>query len=161
MVIDIITYTDEQFAVMSPEQIMEIKDAQFKKNKLTLALEEKLQKEKERLSENGILRSELWGLIQEKLYEQYDAEVENLREGLLFYLRFSSISGGGGSEEEAPYVVNYALSETERFNIVKTYYETHYTSATERFNAFEKDKIAPKYLGELYAALYDYFLEDV
>jgi hypothetical protein len=159
MVIDIITYTDEQFAVMSPEQIMEIKEAQFKKNKLTLELEEKLQKEKERLSENGILRAELWGIIQNKLRERYRNEVEKLKEGLLFYLRFSSIPDGD-SEDTAPYVVNYALSETERFNIVKTYYERTYTNGAARFNAFEQDKIAPKYLGELYAALYDYFLED-
>ena len=159
MVIDIITYTDEQYAVMSSEQIMEIKNAQFKKNKLLLELEDKLQKEKARLSENGILRSELWGIIQSKLYEKYDAEIENIREGLLFYLRFSALPENGGSAE-VPYVVNYALPEVERFSIVKTYYETKYSNGAERFAAFEKDKIAPQYLGELYAALYDYLLED-
>lgn len=159
MVIDIISYTDEQFAALSEEQILEVKEAQLKKNKLYLKLEENLQKEKAKLSSNGILRSELWTLLHDEMWAQYEAEVELLREGLLFYLRFSS-KPSDAEEETTPYEVNYALSDTERFNIVKTYYETAYTDGTERFEAFKADKVAPQYLGELYAPLYDYFLED-
>ena len=159
MVIDIISYTDEQFAALSEEQLLEVKEAQFKKNKLYLKLEENLLKKKAKLSSNGILRSELWNLMQEEMWAQYEAEVELIREGLLFYLRFSS-KPKGEEEESVPYEVNYALSVEERFRIVKTYYETAYTNGNERFEAFKADKVAPQYLGELYAPLYDYFLED-
>lgn len=157
MNIDIIDYTAAQFAALSAAQITEIKEAQEKKNKLTSALEESLREEKSRLSENGILRSAQWGLIEAQLRAEYATAVENLREGLLFYLRYSASE----EDESAPYEVNYALTETERFKIVKEYYETTYADGTKRFKAFEADKIAPKYLGELYAPLYDYFLEDV
>ncbi len=159
MVIDIISYTDQQFAALSEEQLLEVKEAQLKKNKLYLKLEKNLQKEKAKLSDNGILRSELWTLLHDELWAQYEAEVELIREGLLFYLRFSS-KPSGEEEETVAYEVNYALTDTERFNIVKTYYETTYTDGAKRFEAFKADKVAPQYLGELYAPLYDYFLED-
>ena len=159
MVIDIISYTDQQFAALSEEQLLEVKEAQLKKNKLYLKLEKNLQKEKAKLSDNGILRSELWTLLHDELWAQYEAEVELIREGLLFYLRFSS-KPSGEEEETVDYEVNYALTDTERFNIVKTYYETTYTDGAKRFEAFKADKVAPQYLGELYAPLYDYFLED-
>ncbi len=157
MIIDIIRYTETQFSLLSEEQIVEIKEAQSKKNKLAKALEEDLRAEKSRLSENGILRSAQWELIQAELRAEYEAAVETLREELLFYLRYSSKSD---EAEGVPYEVNYALTETERFTIVKNYYESAYTDGTKRFQSFKADKVAPQYLGELYAPLYDYFLED-
>ena len=57
MVIDIISYTDAQFAALSEEQILEVKSAQLKKNKLDLNLEENLLKAKQRLIENGTFLS--------------------------------------------------------------------------------------------------------
>ena len=90
MTIDIITFTDEQFAALSEAQIQEIKNVQTEKDELTAALAEKKSKEKYRLLENGIYRSGIYKLIAAKLDEEYNAEVERLREGLLFYLRFLS-----------------------------------------------------------------------
>ena len=62
MVIDIISYTDAQFAALSEEQILEVKSAQLKKNKLDLNLEENLLKAKQRLIENGTFLSDLFSL---------------------------------------------------------------------------------------------------
>ena len=42
MLIDIISYTDAQYAMLTEEQLLEIKSAQLKKNRLTAKLEENL-----------------------------------------------------------------------------------------------------------------------
>ena len=158
MVIDIISYTDAQFAALTDEQLLEVQQAQLKKNRLKAALNEDLEKQKFRLIDNGIFLSTIWRWVQWKLNKTYNDEVENIRNSLLFYLRFSGKTNGG-DVDSAPYTVDYSLSDIERFNVVKTYYETTYTDGTQRFEAFKADVVAAQYLGELYAPLYDYFLE--
>jgi hypothetical protein len=63
MVIDIISYSDEQFAAMTDEQLLEVQSAQMKKNRLMAALEEDLRKEKYRLIDNGTYLYSMWPLI--------------------------------------------------------------------------------------------------
>lgn len=158
MEIDIISYTDAQYAALSSEQLLEVQSAQLKKNRLDLKLEEEKLKEKHRLLSNGVFLSKVWELYCEKLQAEYDAEVENLRDSLLFYLRFST-RPDGVETENSPYVVNYSYAMEERLAIVREYYEEHYANGTERFNAFKADTVAVQYLGELYAPLYDYYLQ--
>ncbi len=157
MKIDIISYTDAQYAALTSEQLLEVQSAQLKKNRLDLRLEEEKLKEKHRLLSNGVFLSKVWELYCEKLQAEYEAEVENLRDSLLFYLRFSARPDG--AETEAPYELNYAYSMEERLAIVRAYYEKTYTDGAERFEAFKADAVAVQYLGELYAPLYDYYLE--
>ena len=156
MKIDIISYTDTQYAALTEEQIQEIKAAQLEKNRLESALAEAKLKEKHRLIERGIFLSGIWDAYQEKLQAEYDQKIESLRDSLLFYLRFSTKPDAYGTG----YTVDYNLSVEERFAIVRQYYENKYTDASERFEAFEKDKVAVVYLEDLYSALYDYFLEE-
>ena len=158
MEIDIISYTDAQYAALSAEQLLEVQSAQLKKNRLDLKLEEEKRKEKHRLLSNGVFLSKVWELYCEKLQAEYDAEVENLRDSLLFYLRFSARPDGSDSDD-APYEVNYSYAMDERLAIVREYYDETYTNGAERFNAFKADTVAVQYLGELYAPLYDYYLE--
>ncbi len=157
MEIDIITYTDEQFAALSLSKIEEVRSAQLKKNKLTAKLEEDIAYYKRKLIDQGTYVS---GILEKKtteLTEAYESEVEVIREALLFYLHFGRDDGDEGSASDAPYTVDYSLSEEERLAVVKTYYETAYTDASERFTVFSKDTVARTYLGELYASLYHYF----
>lgn len=154
MVIDIISYTDTQYALMSEEQILEIRAAQLKKNRLSRALAEKLQTEKAKLVENGTLSSDMWKLIEEKLKAEYEEEVGWIRDSLLFYLRFVMKF----DENSVDYEVNYALSIEERLQIVEDYYMQTYTDAKARFDAYKEDKVARVYLGERYSSLYDHFL---
>ena len=162
MTIDIITYTDEQFAALSEEQLLEVKTAQQKKDKMFVTLQENKEKEKHRLIKNGVFLSGVWAKYCEKLDQAYLREVDALREALLFYLRFSSRPSGGSTEgSHHPYEVNYAYTIEERLTIVKTYYESAYQSARDRFAAFAEDQVAPVYLGEAYKPLYDYFLAAV
>ena len=156
MLIDIISYTDAQYAMLTEEQLLQIKSAQLKKNRLTAKLEENLQKEKQRLVENGTLISSIWSKLQEELQSAYEQEVEGIRDSLLFYLRFSIKPS---EDVEAPYELDYSLTDVDRFYVVKNYYEATYTDKKRRYEAFKADKVAVVYLGEMYAPLHDYFLE--
>ena len=53
-------------------------------------LEKDKEKEKFRLVKQGIFLSSIWDLYCQKLKAAYDAEVDEVREALLFYLRFST-----------------------------------------------------------------------
>ncbi len=153
MVIDIISYTDAQFAALNEEQILQIKAAQLKKNKLDAGLERALLKEKQRLVDNGTFLSDLYSLQAEKLRQNHALEVEQLRESLLFYLQFSNKL----ESVDGLYVLDYSLTLRERFDMIKKAYEDAYTDGKERFKAFEADKYAPTYLSEYYSALYEIF----
>lgn len=154
MNIDIITFTNEQYATLNEAQLKEVYEAQVKKDRLGWKRDEDMQKEKYRLVKNGTFASQIWSAYCAQRQAEYEREVEILRESLLFFLRYS-VRGDG--DDEAPYVVDYALSETERAKIVKEYYEATYNNATERFNAFKEDLVAVRYLGEMYAPIWDYF----
>ena len=154
MTIDIITYTDEQYAQMTNQQLEEVRKAQKSKDALARKLSENLYKEKYNLVEKGIFNSGLYQMIKQKLETEYAKQVELLREELLFYLKYSM---SNEPITEAPYEVNYAHSFETRLTIVRQYYETTYPSATERFTAFKADGFAKGYLGECYSPLYTYF----
>ena len=157
MTIDIISYTREQFALLTDEQIMQIKEAQMKKNALDRKLEEDMLKEKYRLIECGIYLSGIWENYCEKLRAVHAQEVELLRDALLFYLQYSA-KPEKEEMETSPYTVDYSLEMTDRYMIVRDYYLNTYTDAAARVEAFKKDEVARQYLGELYATLYDYLL---
>ena len=155
MTIDIISFTDEQFAQLSEEQILEIENAQLEKNRLTQKLEEEKRTERFRLLKAGVFRSPVWEKICAELDWNYQQEVENIRDGLLFYLRFAFRPDSG----DAPYPVDYSLTYEERLAAVKGYYEQTYPDAKERFAAFAQDQTAKNYLGEFYASLYELYAQ--
>lgn len=111
MTIDIISYTDEQFALLTEEQILEIEEAQLRKNRLVEQLEEDKRREKYRLLEAGVFRSPVWEEVCGALEASCQQEVDNIRDGLLFYLRFASRPESG---EPPPYDVDYSLTFEER-----------------------------------------------
>ena len=154
--IDIIEFTEKQFSLLSKGQLQTVKTAQQKKNRLYKALQETLRKEKHRLVKNGVFRSELYNLLEERLTTEYEEEVELMRECLLFYLNYS-MKPNKTDSLAAGYEVNYALSMEERLAKVKGFYEKEYNDANALYDAFVLDTVAPQYLGELYASLYDYF----
>ena len=156
MQIDIISYTDEQYAALSEEQILEVQAAQLKKNRLLTDMEEALEQEKHRLVKNGIYFSGIYELYKEKLQKEYDLEVEQLRESLLFYLRFSA-QPSNSETDAAPYEVDYSLSIADRYQLVREHYMSAYTDPQARLDAFKTDSVALQYLGEMYSILYDEF----
>ena len=155
MTIDIVTYTDEQYAAMTQEQLKEVRDAQTEKDELKIELEDTLKAKRAALVKKGIFNSDLYQLIKTKLEKEYEARVEFIRECLLFFLQYSKDPNGAGIE--APYEVNYAQSYDARVQVLRAYYETTYSDPNERFEAFKLDKFALTYLGNRYRALHEYF----
>ena len=156
MKIDIITYTDAQYAKLSQEQILKVEETQIKKNNLDRKLAEDMAEEKNRLVKRGIFLSRIWELYCARLQEQYEEEVTALRESLLFYLRFSS-RPDSSKEESSPYPLDYSLDMEARFYVVRDYYLETYSDPVVRFDKFREDTVAPVYLGEYYAPLHDFF----
>ena len=154
MEIDIISFTDDQYARLSDEQLLQVKDVQQKKNKLFRALEAEKAKEKYRMISRGIYLGGSYEEVCRRLQAVYDEEVANLRDGLLFYLRFS-VRGEDGSD--SPYLVDYSLGYEERIRIVREYYESTYTEEKQRVAAFKEDKVALDYLGEYYGTLFELY----
>lgn len=155
MTIDIISYTDAQMAALSNEQLMEVRQAQEKKERMYEELQEELRAADAQSIDKGVFDSALRRMKREKLETDYEKEVERLRDGLLFFLRYSYRPGSSS----VGYEVDYSLSDAERVEIVKNYYDTEYTDALERLAAFEEDTVAKQYLGEYYAPLYYYFYD--
>ncbi len=155
MVIDIISFTDAQFAKLSEEQILAVQEAQLKKNRLYKQLQENFREEKERLVENGTFLSEIWNLYCARLQTEYDEEIAAIRNALLFYLRFALKP----ELTTDKYTVDYALEMPDRYAIVREYYISAYSDPQERVTAFLADEVAKAYLGEYYAVLYDYLLD--
>ena len=155
--IDIITFTEKQFSLLTKGQLQTVTTAQQRKNRLQKKLQETLRKEKHRLVKNGTYCSDIYQFLESRLTNAYEQEVELIKQCLLFYLHYSMKPADPGTVT-APYEVNYALPVEERLMIVKNYYEAQYTDEYELFQEFLKDTVAPQYLGELYAPLYDYFL---
>lgn len=155
MEIDVINYTAEQMATLSNEQLLEVRKAQETKDKMTEKLAEDLLKADADMAKRGNYKSIAREYLREKIQADYDAELERIRESLLFYLRYSYRPGSA----QAPYLVDYSLSDEERLIIVKTYYMENYTDANKRFSDFKEDTVARQYLGEFYAPLYHYIYD--
>ncbi len=158
MKIDIISFTNEQFATLKEEQILQIKETQLKKNALDRKLQQDMLTEKHRLLDRGMFLSEIWNKYCDRLREVYTQEVDMLRDALLFYLQFAAVPEQD-IVQSAPYNVDYALEMADRYMAVRDYYMSAYTDSTERVNVFKQDKVARQYLGEFFATLYDYLLD--
>ncbi len=159
MVIDIINYTEEQLAALSPTKLQEVREAQVRKNRLLNALAAEIAQEKQRLLDRGVFSSTIWEKRSAELTASCNAEIEIIKESLNFYLHYVSTEEGGTATPDVPYDVDYALTEEERMVAVRNYYTSAYTDAAVRFEAFAADEFARVYLGEMYAPLYHYFLD--
>ena len=156
MKIDIVNYSEDQLAALSAEKLLEVREIQLKKDKLSAQLQEKLAKEKRKLIDRGAYPSDLWAKMEEEWTAEYEQQVELLRESLIFFLHYVA-DDAPMVYPDAPYTVDYSLSEEERLLVVKKYYEDAYADEYERYSAFKKDAFAKVYLGELYSPLHDYF----
>ncbi len=150
MEINIIDYTTEQLSRLTNDQVADVKTAQLKKNRLEAELVEKKRALKSKMLKNGTIRSDEYTLLAAELEQKYAMEIENVREGLLFYLHYTMKPNA-----TALYVVDYSFDLSERLKIVRTYYDKTYTDAVEKYEAFEADEVAIAYLGEFYAPLKD------
>ena len=155
MVIDIIDYQDAQYIQLGEYKLEQVRQAQLEKNKLLSQLEKDKRREKYKLLKNGTYRSGIYASVCAELERQCEEKIKALRDGLLFYLRYSVREDLEGLEP--PYELDYSLSDIERTEYVMSYYESSYSDPKERFEAFKADQFASGYLGEMYYSVFDYF----
>ncbi len=161
MEINIIDYTPEQYAALSSNALEKIRQAQQKKDALAVVLEQKLLAEKQKLMDRGVYLSNIWSRLEEEMRARHAAEVQTIKENLVFYLHYSKDvykeDVGEGGTVDVPYPVDYSYTLEERMTTVQEYYLAAYSNPTERFDVFKADTFARSYLGELYAPLWHYF----
>ncbi len=153
MTIDIVDYSDEFYEALTSQQYYRIQYAQNRKNVLLEELEEKIQKARQKLIKNGIFASALFEKRREKLQARYEAKVEMVKNELISYLG-NTMRPSHMQDYQAPYVINFALSQFQRYELVKKYYLTAYSSVDERITAYKQDEFLMIYIQEYYEYLY-------
>ena len=156
MKIDVIAYNDEQLAVLGAGQLQQVITAQKKKEALGVEMQKKLSEKRAELIDKGMFHSDLWEDYKVNIVADYKKELEQLREGLLLYLHYT-VKPKESEIILCPYRLDYSLSLVERYTQVKGYYDTEYTEALARYEAFKNDKYAVGYLGEMYYTLYEVY----
>ncbi len=157
MVLDILEDIGVNESTISAAARSFARTAQKKKNKLKEKLEEEKQAAYYRLLKQGILRSSVLDSIYEKLQARYTAEAQQIADDLKFQIGFlgdDAIAGDGSGQYKYPYNPDYSLDYAGRYYAVYNYYMAM-TDAKVRFALFQADTLAPNYLGDFYATLYD------
>ena len=155
MVIDIIDYNDAQYMQLGEVRLQRVREAQLEKNELLNQLARDKRREKYKLLKNGVYRSGIYESVCAELERQCQEQINVIRDSLLFYLRFAIREDLAG--KDAPYPLDYSLSDTERAEVVINYYESTYSAPKERYEAFKADQFASGYLGEMYYSVFNYF----
>ncbi len=157
MVLDILQDLGLTESELSASALSFVRDAQEKKNELTAKLAEDKQNVYYDLLAKGMLRSSMLEDRCAELQSAYEADVAAVVDDLQFQIDFlgADAEAGEGDEEYAyPYNPDYSLDAAERYYVVYNYYMSM-TDANVRFALFQADTVAPSYLGEFYATLYD------
>ena len=95
-----------------------------------------------------------------ELTEEYNYQVEILREQLIFNMSLGEPTTGGetgdSGNDDSGYLVDYELSYLERYIQVRDYY-LGIEDANERLALLAADEVAINYLGSYYNTLFNYF----
>ena len=157
MTIDIIDLTDPDYADLNAVQLAMVRAAQVKKDKIVAEADDAVRELFYLLLKNDNARSYVRTKEEARIRAQADAEIEAVREDLLYQLAYESIGSEGN--EYGPYRYpenpNYNLTYAQRFLVVRNYYMQVESNPTARLEAFGMDSLARSYLGEFYQTLYE------
>ena len=155
MKFNIITITDEQLKNYTAVQMQLLRSAQKSKDELTHKYEQELALFKKLVYTNDMKESSLLEQKKAELNEELEYQVgiikEQLEYALLLNEPYPDDSYGG---EDVGYIVDYSLSYTERYKIVRDYYLSIEDPA-ERMALYTADDVAKKYLSSYYSTLYN------
>lgn len=161
MEFDIIEITQEEVDALATVQQKLLRTAQQKKNELKHKLDAQIAEYKTLTYANGTIKSSLAAAVQAELTEEYEYQVEILREQLVFNMSLKEPTtgdetGGTGSDTSG-YVVDYELSYLERYIEVRDYYLA-IEDPNERVALLAADEVAQQYLGSYYNTLFNYLV---
>ncbi|GEM_PF-709390 len=159
MQFDIIPVTGTEVGKLSTAQLRLLMDAQNKKNELLIKAERELKAFSLSVMGAGMAYSSLIESKRRELDEEVWRKCAVIADDLLFDISAigQSSEGGGGSGGDAPqteYRVDYSLSYSERYVIVRDYY-LRIKDVSERMTKYASDEVAKKYLGTYYKTLYN------
>ncbi len=159
MEFDILDLSEEELDAFSTIQVKLLRTAQQKKNALYHQLQEDLTTYKYITFANGTENSSLYEAKKASLTEEYEYQVEILREQLVYNMSLGEPTNDGetgdSGSDNTGYIVDYELSYLERYIAVRDYYMT-IEDPNERLALYAADTVAINYLGTYYNTLYDY-----
>lgn len=157
MKFDIIAISDEDLKSFNTVQIKLLRTAQQKKNALYHQLQSDLAQFKKLTVSNGTQNSSLYTQTEAELTEEYEYQVEILREQLIYNLALKEPTTpdetGDSGNDSSGYLVDYEMSYLERYYQVYDYY-MGIEDPTERFALYSADKVAIEYLSSYYSTLF-------
>lgn len=159
MEFDIINLSAEEVQALTTVQLKLLRTAQQKKNALEHEMQQELEVYRCLCYTNNVFRSSLYEDKKAELEQEYEYQVEILREQLIFNMSLNEPThdgetGDDGGDDTA-YIVDYELSYLERYIIVRDYYMSIEDPA-ERMALYSADEVAKQYLGSYYSTLYNY-----
>ncbi len=159
MEFDIINLSAEEVQALTTVQLKLLRTAQQKKNALEHEMRQELEVYRCLCYTNNVFRSSLYEDKKAELEQEYEYQVEILREQLIFNMSLNEPThdgetGDDGGDDTA-YIVDYELSYLERYIIVRDYYMSIEDPA-ERMALYTADEVAKQYLGSYYSTLYNY-----
>ena len=157
MEFNIISVTDSYYASLSTEQRKCLRTAQKKKNALERQAEKNIAKFKRKVYANSVQTSNILEQKTLEILNELEYETEVIREQLLYDINLKKPDEGSSNVSEAPYPVDYSLSYTDRYIVVRDYYLS-LPDPNGRVKLYLQDEVAKKYLGTYYNSLYNYLL---
>lgn len=154
MTFDIIEYSDDELKNFSAVQMQLLRTAQKKKNELQHKMEQELAMFKQMILTNGMINSTLYEQKAASLAEEFDYQVEILREQLLYSMKLNEPLPDEDDSEMVGYIVDYSLPYADRYAAVREYYLS-IDDPGLRMQLYTDDDVAKRYLSSYYSVLYN------
>ena len=155
MEFDVIEVTEEQLKKFTAVQMQLLRTAQKNKNALKVKYGQELELFKRLVLTDGMKNSSLLEGKRAELAAEFEREVGIIVEQLNYSIEQNGpFHDGNGGDETVGYIVDYSLSYTERYIIVRDYYLS-IPDPAERMSLYANDVVAKKYLQSYYSTLYD------
>lgn len=155
MKFDIIEVNEGELKKYSAVQMQLLRTAQKKKNELKHKMDNELAMFKKMILGNGMKNSTLYDNKKAELQTEFDYQVGILKEQLLYAIELNEPYPCQDDDQEmVGYIVDYSLTFTERYQIVREYYMSIEDPAL-RMTLYANDDVAKRYLDSYYSVLYD------
>lgn len=159
MEFDIIPITSAELAALSVVQMKMLRTAQQKKDELVHKAEKELAAYRAIFYGGGMSNSSLEESKEQSLQDEVDYQTSILADNLIYNMALNeptsgSDTGDEGGDESSGYLVDYTLSYSERYVIVRDYYLA-IDDPDVRLALYAADDTAKQYLSGYYGTLYN------
>ena len=149
MQFDVIDISDEEINKLSVAQMKLLRKGQRSKDELVRKAEQEFEQFKQSVFTAGMKYSSLLDDKREEIDNELNYRLDILADDVAY-----DISVCSTGEESVGYPLDYSLSYSERYEVVRDYYLS-IEDVSERMRLYENDKVAKKYLGSYYNILYN------